>query len=173
MMTPDRAPRLGLDAVHHIRVPRAVVSDVHDQLRAAGRHHREAVGFWAGVQENAVFHVHAGYVPKQLAGEMDGGSLVMVDGDELFRMNVWLHEHRLTLIAQVHSHPADAYHSDTDEEYPVMSRVGGLSIVVPDYAGADFDLVSAAVYRLGRERDWRALSVEDTIALIEIVEGTR
>jgi hypothetical protein len=173
MIAPDRAPKLGLDGVHRIRVPRSVVRDVHADLRLAGRNYREAVGFWAGIQIESVFDVRTGYVPKQIAGEVDGGSLVMIDGDELFRMNVWLHARRLTLIAQVHSHPTDAYHSDTDDEYPVMSRVGGLSIVVPDYAAADFDLGTAAVYRLGREGEWRALSVNDATALIEIIEEVR
>ena len=42
-----------------------------------------------------------------------------------FRVNRTFYEQGLTLAGQVHSHPADAYHSDTDDAYPLMTLIGG------------------------------------------------
>jgi hypothetical protein len=141
---------------------------VREGLRLAARHYCEGVGFWAGVQEDDTFEVRASYIPRQLAGEAHGGIMVLIPGDELFRMNVWLHQNGFTLIAQIHSHPNKAYHSCTDDDFAVMTREGGLSIVVPDYARHPFDLDTAAVYRLRAARDWAPLDRRDVDALITI-----
>lgn len=129
------------------------------------------MGFWAGVQHGSEFLVSSAYVPRQLAGETDGGCLVMVDGEQLFQMNVWLHSHHLTLVAQLHSHPTDAYHSVTDDDFAVMTCTGGLSIVVPDYAVHSFSLITAAIYRLQPAGSWTELSAVEAGALIQIIES--
>jgi hypothetical protein len=170
MTSADSSQPTGLAVVQRVRVQRSVVESVHNELRDAGRRNCEGVGFWAGTLVGAEFFVTASYVPKQFAGELEGGSLVMVDGDQLFQMNVWLHSNRLTLIAQVHSHPSEAYHSKTDDDFPIMARVGGLSIVVPDYAAAPFSLTTAAFYRLQRHGHWHELSLHEVAALIEIIK---
>lgn len=157
-----------LEMVRHIRVPGAVADEVQQWLRLAGQQSCEGVGFWAGTQEDETFDVRAAYIPRQLAGRSDDGVMVMIPGDELFRMNVWLHQQRLTLIAQVHSHPGRAYHSETDDDFAVMSRVGGLSIVVPDYARRPFSLAFAAVYRLREMGRWVPLRAREVAALIVI-----
>ena len=38
------------------------------------------------------------------------------------------------LRAQVHTHPGSAFHSETDDNWPVVSQPGFVSIVVPNFA---------------------------------------
>jgi hypothetical protein len=165
----DASSRGFLD-VRQIRVPIGVVHEVHAHLRHVGRLGLEGVAFWAGRQEGVIFEVTDPVIPTQRTGRTaDGGLAVIVDGEALFRMNVWLHRHQLTLIAQVHSHPGDAYHSDTDDAYAIQTRVGGLSIVVPDFAHAPFSLQTVAVHRLTPGGVWQLLSPTDVLTLIQVV----
>ena len=53
--------------------------------------------------------------------------------------------------AQVHSHPREAYHSDTDSAYPVATLDGSLSIVLPYFGRGGWESREIAAYRLGRE----------------------
>jgi hypothetical protein len=99
---------------------------------------------------------------------MGGGLAVVVPGEELFRMNVWLHERQLRLIAQVHSHPTSAYHSETDDEYATLAEVGGVSIVVPDFARDAFNLDTCAVYRLSSSGTWDEMTPVSVRTLIAI-----
>jgi hypothetical protein len=92
-----------------------------------------------------------------------------VEGSELHRLNVWLFEHGEELAVQVHSHPTDAYHSDTDDAYPIVAIRGGLSIVVPDFARDGLLGHGVAYYRLGRE-GWDELSVEETRRTVFFME---
>ena len=39
-----------------------------------------------------------------------------------------------TLGGQAHSHPTDAYHSDTDDHLALVTLLGAISLVVPDFA---------------------------------------
>lgn len=169
MTGPDSDPRPArLADVNRIVVPRSAIDAVHDQLRLAGANGHEALGFWAGVLDGPTALVEAALVPGQLSGHAGGGLAVVVRGEELFRMNVWLHEHQMRLIAQVHSHPSEAYHSATDDAYATMSEVGGLSIVVPDFARAPFTLEDSAFYRLTEDGEWREMTLAQVRDLIAI-----
>lgn len=50
-------------------------------------------------------------------------------------------------VARIHSHPGEAFHSDTDDENPVLTQQGALSIVVPFFGlGLRRGLAACAVY---------------------------
>ena len=80
-----------------------------------------------------------------------------VDGPELHRLNVWLYEARQVVGVQVHSHPGAAYHSETDDAYPIATLDGSLSIVLPFFGRDGFGSTDVAVYRLGQD-GWLELS---------------
>lgn len=165
--TPVAGPD-ALLAIERVHVPAHAVAAVDAHFRAMGRRQVEGVAFWAGELLGRTFRVREAVVPPQRAGRLHDGLAVVIDGDALFQLNVWLHRRRLQLVAQLHSHPGAAYHSNTDEDWAVLSRAGGLSIVVPDFARAPFSLDTAAVYRLTRDGQWAALSPAAARALIRI-----
>jgi hypothetical protein len=68
------------------------------------------------------------------------------------------------LRAQIHSHPASAYHSSTDDAFPAVTTPGFLSIVVADFAGAE-DLTDAHVARLASDGSWSSVNVHDTLVI--------
>jgi proteasome lid subunit RPN8/RPN11 len=159
-----------LAGVEKVFVHRSVVDAVHAHLRDAGDYGYEAVAFWAGEITNVGIAVaHTACVPRQISARSDSGLLVSISGEDLFHMNVRLHQNNLQLIAQIHSHPGSAYHSETDDDLAVMTQIGGLSIVVPDFAQAEFELGSVAIYRRTHE-GWMNLSPTKVRTLIEIVE---
>jgi proteasome lid subunit RPN8/RPN11 len=164
----EEKPGSDLLGVRHVVVPRDVIDSIHAHLRLTGAAHCEGVGFWAGRLFGEDFVVEAAIVPPQTTGHMENGLAVVVSGDALFRMNVWLHENHMTTIAQVHSHPGDAYHSDTDNDYAIMTRTGGLSIVVPNFARDEFSLDIVVVHRLEPDGSWKVLSERDARDLIQI-----
>ena len=59
-------------------------------------------------------------------------------------------------LARVHSHPAAAFHSPTDDANPALSHEGAVSVVVPYFGlGLRRGLAACAVYRLTAGR-WRS-----------------
>jgi hypothetical protein len=116
------------------------------------------MALWAGELDAAVFHVRAVIIPQQQGHRTDHGLAVSVPGEELHRINMWLRAQRLRLIAQIHSHPTAAYHSETDDRYAIVTALGSFSLVVPDFAVRPFALDDCAAYRLSRRPWWHFTS---------------
>lgn len=141
-----------------VRVPRMLAEETHIYLRRIGETGNEAVALWAGETQGNMFHVRHSIVPKQTPVASQEGLCYFVSGEELHRINLWLFKNSFRLVAQVHSHPREAYHSQTDDRYAMVSTSGGLSLVVPDFAVAPFNLDEYAVYRLVPEHGWVEMS---------------
>lgn len=57
--------------------------------------------------------------------------------------------------AQAHTHPGSAFHSETDDRWPVVSQPGFLSIVVPNFAVGPIDLNTMWVGVLMADGSWK------------------
>jgi hypothetical protein len=141
-------------AITKVVVSLSVVERGQGVLRLAGNAGLEGMVLWAGTATDATFHATELLVPKQRGIKTKDGVCVVVDGDELHRLNVHLHETGLRLIAQVHSHPGRAYHSNTDDQFAVATTIGNFSLVVPDFAVRPFSLRECAIYRLTSKGAW-------------------
>lgn len=153
-----------------VAVPRATIARTEDVLRTAGVRNAEAIVLWAGRRDYDVFRVVEAYVPAQAARPAEHGACVIVEGRALFAFNAWLWEHRFEFIAQVHSHPEEAFLSETDIAYPIATRVGNFSIVVPHFGRDAFAFEAVGVYRYDADGAWRELARADVCATFTIEE---
>ena len=156
--------------VDRVDVPRRCAEAAQQHLRAVGRRGYEGMALWVGKRLGSVFVVEETIIPKQQGHQTPLGVYVEVGGDELHRINVWLYEHEMELIAQLHSHPTDAYHSSTDDEFPIATTVGSVSIVLPNYAVDPFAVGNCAVYRLSQDNVWEELTQDEAVDLIHVIE---
>lgn len=159
----------GFQHIKKIKIPFLCIEKVYEHLRNAGNNRVEGVALLAGIVNNSCFEVKAEIIPEQEAFNNNGGLLYTVDGEELHKINVWLYKNGMTLIAQIHSHPGLAYHSDTDDKYPIITTLGGISIVIPDFGFNPISIDDWAVYRLINDRDWIEQSKEEVEILISIL----
>ena len=130
------------------RVPAKSVRETIQAIRAAGKDGYELFVLWSGRVASRDFTVNTVHVPKQTSYKLESGLCVRVDGDELHRLNQWLYRHRQIIGVQVHSHPTDAYHSLTDDAYPIATLEGSLSVVLPYFGQDGWESAGIATYRL-------------------------
>lgn len=152
-----------LTEVERFFVPSHIVKHTEEKLRAAGSKGYEMFVLWSGCQRDRVFEIKTQHVPEQTSYRLRSGLCVRVEGPELHRLNVWLYEAGEMLAVQVHAHPTDAYHSETDDTYPIVATLGGLSIVAPDFCRRGLFAEGTAIYRLEPE-GW----IEQPRGLIEV-----
>lgn len=69
----------------------------------------------------------------------------------------------LQIVAQVHTHPGVAYHSDGDVEGARIRYIGYASVVLPDYGRRLPHLDEAAVYVFCGNRGWTELDVAEVV----------
>jgi hypothetical protein len=149
-----------LSGASRLRVPRSVVATTWASLRRYGTQGLEGFVLWLGQVASAVASVEVALVPPQSSIKGEDGVGYFVTSETLFQLNRELHRTGLRLLAQVHSHPTEAYHSTTDDTYAVVTTEGGFSIVVPDFAIDEPDPTACAVYRLESGR-WKELTISE------------
>jgi Prokaryotic homologs of the JAB domain len=157
-------------SISRIVVPAEVARSGQDTLRAAGRLGHEALALWIGKEAVPDFFVSRIFVPQQRAVRTEAGTSVHITGAELHRLNVWLHQNAVRVIAQLHSHPTDAYHSEMDDAFAIATVAGSLSIVVPDFAIRPFDIRDCSVHRLETGGRWAELTSDAAARLISVEE---
>ncbi len=157
----------GLLSVRTFVIPSAVVAETISFLRKVGALGSEGFVLWSGTRTGArSFRFASVLIPEQCAMETEHGLLVTVEGEALFRVNKAVYERNEVLAAQVHTHPTDAYHSSTDDTFPLVTLVGALSIVLPDFAReAPGDIDRWAWYRLSKRAKWEPASTSTKIEI--------
>ena len=157
-----------LQGVRKFRVEESALHETEKAIRSAGRDGYESFVLWSGTRDGDTFTVAEVHFPEQTSYKLRTGLCVHVDGPELHRINVWLYEARQVIGVQVHSHPGNAYHSETDDAYPIATIEGSLSIVLPFFGRAGCKSSGIAAYRLGKD-GWVEISgpLSDLIEVLE------
>lgn len=149
------------------RVTADLVDETEASLRAAGKKGYERFALWTGRAVDDVFTVDHLYVPDQDSMKLDDGLCVRVDGVALHELNVWLYQQQQVLAVQIHTHPDSAYHSETDDTYPIVTTLGGLSLVVPRFCRDGLMCRDNALYRLTGS-GWARLHRNDAARLLQV-----
>jgi len=181
LTSPDASPHstattaesriVGFTDLERVLVPRSAVEVANSHMRSVGRDGYEGFALWIGRRDGTVFNVTETLIPAQSGVRSEDGVCVTVNGDELFRINVYLYDHGLTLIAQLHSHPTDAYHSDTDDSFPIATTVGAFSLVIPDFARHPFSFERCATYRLDHRSSWVSIPPDAVGRIFKFTDG--
>lgn len=158
-----------LSTIDKLFFPKEFLHEAYDFFREAGSKGYEAVSLFAGKAENNNYHITHLYIPVQESYQTREGLMYRVSAEELNSIDDWLFDSRLSLICQMHTHPGEAYHSHADDMNCIVTSVGGLSIVVPDFAMGQIDPLQWAIYRLVKNDGWIRLSQHNVSNLIHLV----
>ena len=143
----------------------ALKRSVYDQtiryLRGAGHYGVECIVVWAGAPVDDYFVIDTVYCPRQSASAVGAH----VESEHVDEMYEHMYRNGRIAVAQVHSHPGEAFHSETDDDVSIVARLGALSLVVPEFAFDDAaDIKHWAGFRLDNS-GWKGFSPHELITL--------
>jgi len=156
-----------LETIRTFGVRQETVEHTETALQEAGKNGHERFALWTGTIRGKLFSVDHLYVPHQHGYQFDDGLCVRVDADALHELNVWLYRNRQILAVQIHTHPQTAYHSETDDTYPIVTTLGGLSLVAPRFCREGLLCQGLAIYRLGAD-GWTRQSSDTRNSLLAV-----
>ncbi|MDQ6830221.1 MAG: hypothetical protein M3081_15295 [Gemmatimonadota bacterium] len=150
------------DTVNEIRlrVPLALLRETFAELRRCGAGRRECQMLWTGPWSDpstVTTVVHPVHRARGDGFELDSDWLTMF-WRELART-------RCGVRAQIHTHPREAFHSRTDDAFPIVHTPGFLSLVVPHFATRDVGLRDAYLAEIEVDGTWRSF---DPTARLEV-----
>jgi hypothetical protein len=139
---------MSLADVDLVRVTAETIHETHAALRNAGDEGYELFVLWTGILTASTLTIQHCWVPTQESYKLGDGLCVRVGAEELHRLNRWLYDEQQVLGVQIHAHPTDAFHSETDDNFPVVTTLGGFSIVVPNFCRTGLGDEETVIYRL-------------------------
>jgi proteasome lid subunit RPN8/RPN11 len=149
-----------------MKTSQAIVEQTLVALQRSGQAGKEGIVLWLGNRFGAdAGEVKAAYVPMHQA-EKDR-FWIPYEGMEALMAR--LRQDRLALLAQVHSHPGQAFHSEADDRWAIVRYVGALSIVVPTFARQTSPQTftrDSAFFQLAENDRW--LEVEPKYPIFEV-----
>jgi len=154
----------GLLDVRRFVLTSSAINPAMIALKEAGARCDEAFALLGGTlsQDGEALEFTSCFVPEQTPYRTPDGVMVEVSGSALHRANLEFYRRGEIMAGQVHSHPSDAYHSQLDDALPLVTLLGALSVVIPDFAAAGTaSLDRWACYRLIGPSAWRAMKGEE------------
>lgn len=133
-----------------IKVGQGVVAATIERLHAGGRMGHERAVLWLGSAPDRIDEL---YEPQQ----QTRADQFYFDRQSMQMLFAHLREKRLRVLAQIHSHPGRAFHSEADDKWAIVRHAGALSLVLPRFAQeatVDNFLNLAATYVLSTRNEW-------------------
>jgi hypothetical protein len=66
---------------------------------------------------------------------------------------------------QVHTHPQEAFHSPTDDQFPIIHKPGFLSLVIPNFGLGPIGFKDAYLTEIQRDGGWRKVPISSRLVL--------
>ena len=137
--------------VCHARRWRCVVGE----LERRGRHEHEAGAFLLGTERAGCLEVADVVFYDDLDSE--GGpptGICVLHGDAFAKLWGICREKKLTVVADVHTHPGRAFQSGSDKTNPMVARSGHVAIIVPNFAAWPIPRNQLCVYEYRGQHEW-------------------
>src|SRR6266700_7738652 len=123
---PMRPERIG-----GYRIPMSVLRESQSYLRDFGTRRYEGYMCWSGViLGDSEALIRSCIYPKSYKESEFREAYAALDIDVVFDIGNQIHERGEFLLAQLHTHGFEAFHSHTDNNYPITHKVGFISIVI-------------------------------------------
>jgi hypothetical protein len=142
------------------RLPRSILDQTFERFRGCGEGRRECQVLWVSPWDapdiiiKAVHPEHEGHV----------GGFVL---DDRWLNDFWfsLAQESLGVRIQVHTHPGEAFHSPTDDAFPIIHSIGFLSLVIPNFALGPIGFEDAFLTEIQADGRWREVAIAERLIL--------
>lgn len=141
-----------------VSVSRTLLGETFETLRRCGRGRRECQVLWLSswAAPDAIRRiVH----PSHSA---HGGGFAV---ESRWVTALWLDLAKAVegVRIQVHTHPGAAFHSKTDDDWPIVRTPGFLSLVIPNFALGPISLADSYLAMMGTDGGWHEVDPLKTI----------
>lgn len=132
---------------------RELVKDL--RVRSAGV--RESGAFLMGLCEGDIRTVRSYVLYDDLDPNALESGYVHIDGRYMGRLWEICREQKLSVIADIHTHPGGYGQSDTDRMNPMVAVKGHIGLILPDFAARKFSRTNMGIYVYRGSHEWETI----------------
>lgn len=145
-------------------VPTSIVDETITILQTAGRASVEQMVLWLGRRHGSEVEVLEALRPTQRVTRLS----IQIPARGMAEIFDRIRATRLVVAAQVHAHPAEAFHSHADDHLAVIRHEGALSLVLPDFAfntSVKSFKRDVAAFSLSALNTWQPVDITKTLVI--------
>jgi proteasome lid subunit RPN8/RPN11 len=139
---------------HRISCASRLWQQILEELRRRGERCHEAGAFLLGTQRRGRLEVNDSVFYDDLDSSAYETGACVLYGDAFGKLWERCRERRLTVVADVHTHPRGAIQSHQDRTNPMVARAGHLAIIVPNFASVPVIHASLGLYEYRGRHEW-------------------
>lgn len=138
-------------------------------LKNQGQGVRESGAFILGRQEGFT-RVAVGFIPyERLQHDALHNDYVSLTGASFSKLWSVCSDHKLTVVADVHTHRFGPRQSQSDRRNPMIAVSGHMALIIPDYAQNEVRIADIGVHIYQGSHQWRSFFGSHAISLISLV----
>lgn len=129
---------------------------------------RESGAFLLGERRNGRTRITGFALYDDLDPRSLDSGIVRFDGryyDGLWQL---CRDRGLSVVADVHTHPAGPSQSDSDRANPMISRPGHIALIIPRFAAVPLRRSDIGIYEYQGNKAWRAVAPGERAAFVHI-----
>jgi len=142
------------------QLPRRLLEETFAHFRDCGCGRRECQVLWVSPWDEPGTITQA--VHPRHEAHLDG---FVLDGQWLNDFWLLLAQEKLGVRIQVHTHPGPAFHSPTDDAFPIIHTPGFLSLVIPGFGLGPVGFEAAYLTEIQPNGRWGHVGIEERILL--------
>jgi hypothetical protein len=124
------------------------------ELERRGRRRHESGAFLLGVERGERRQVTRAIYYDDLDPKAYASGVCVLRGDAFAKLWEVCRETRLTVVADVHTHPGMAAQSPSDKANPMVARAGHIAIIVPSFAKWPIAKEQLGLYEYRGNHQW-------------------
>jgi hypothetical protein len=124
------------------------------ELERRGRRRHESGVFLLGVERDGRRAVTDAVFYDELDPEAYATGVCILHGDAFGKLWTLCRQKKLTVVADVHTHPGAAVQSASDKANPMVARPGHIAIIVPNFAAWPIRADRLGIYEYRGEHKW-------------------
>jgi hypothetical protein len=154
IFTIKAATRAFVAPEHRINCSSCTWRRIIGELERRGRRRHESGAFLLGFECDGRRDVTDTVFYDELDPEAYASGVCILHGDAFAKLWTLCRQKKLTVVADVHTHPSAAFQSASDKANPMVARPGHIAIIVPDFAAWPIRADQLGIYEYRGQHEW-------------------
>jgi len=124
------------------------------ELERRGEQSHESGVFLLGVERDGRREVLSAIYYDELDPDAYSSGVCVLHGSAFAKLWALCRQRNLTVVADVHTHPVEAFQSSSDKANPMVAQVGHIAIIIPNLARQPVHPRHLRIYEYCGQHEW-------------------
>ncbi len=139
---------------HKLRCRSRMWRHIVAELERRGRRRHESGAFLLGIEDGEQREVCDVVFYDDLDPHAYDSGVCILYGEAFSKLWAICRQKTLTVVADVHTHPGEAFQSSSDKANPMVARTGHIAIIVPEFARWPIRAGQLGIFEYSGGHDW-------------------